>query len=230
MSFILDALKKSESDRQQKSTPDISDVATAVNPAGTPRALWLLIGLLALTVVVLLAVLLRPTPAGAPPPIAAEPAPAETRLTRPAAVPATAENPPARTDSGPVTTADPPAPAQAPPVTVARQADQTATPPANRSAEPASAAPPVVAPAAPAERTETYLTFNDLRATGSIDLPDLHIDLHVYSDNSAERFVFINMNQYRENATLSEGPLLRQITTEGVVLEFLGTTFLLPRE
>jgi hypothetical protein len=38
------------------------------------------------------------------------------------------------------------------------------------------------------------------------------------------------MNQYRENATLSEGPRLRHITAEGVILEYLGTTFLLPRE
>ena len=42
--------------------------------------------------------------------------------------------------------------------------------------------------------------------------------------------VFINMNQYRENATLTEGPRLRQITTDGVLLEYVGTTFLLPRE
>lgn len=230
MSFILDALKKSESDRQQKSTPDISDVPTAVNPAGTPRALWLLIGLLTLTVVVLLAVLLKPTPAIAPQPIAEESAPAETRLTPSAAIPAMTENPPARTETRPVTTESPPEPAQVPPIADGPQSVPAATPSIDRSPESASAAPPVAPPAPPTEQTETFLTFNDLRATGSINLPDLHIDLHVYSDNPAERFVFINMNQYRENTTLSEGPLLRRITTEGVVLEFLGTTFLLPRE
>ena len=61
-------------------------------------------------------------------------------------------------------------------------------------------------------------------------MPDLNIDIHVYSEKPADRFVFINMNQYRENATLTEGPLLREITTEGVILEFVGATFLLPRE
>ena len=78
--------------------------------------------------------------------------------------------------------------------------------------------------------TETLLTFNDLRASGNVNLPDLHIDLHVYSDNPAERFVFINMNQYRESALISEGPRVVNITPEGAVLEFRGTTFLLPRE
>ncbi len=230
MSFILDALKKSESDRQRKSTPDISDVPTAVSPSGTPRALWLLIGLLTLTVVVLLAVLLRPTPAVAPAPIVAEAAPAESQPTQSAAIPAMAETPPARNETRSATTESPPALTPAPPVTEGRPAVQTATPSVDRAPEPALAAPPIVPAASSSGQAEAYLTFNDLRATGSLNLPDLHIDLHVYSDNPAERFVFINMNQYRENATLSEGPLLRQITTEGVVLEFLGTTFLLPRE
>ena len=62
------------------------------------------------------------------------------------------------------------------------------------------------------------------------DTAPLHIDLHVYSDNPAERFVFINMNQYRENSSLSEGPRVRRITPEGVLLEHRGTTFLLPRD
>ena len=77
---------------------------------------------------------------------------------------------------------------------------------------------------------QPYLTFNDLRATGSVELPDLHIDLHVFSEEPGDRFVFINMNQYRENAVLTEGPRLKEITAEGVLLEYVGTTFLLPRE
>ena len=83
---------------------------------------------------------------------------------------------------------------------------------------------------APASSTESYLSINDLRASGSFNVPDMHIDLHVYSNEPAERFVFINMNQYRENATTEEGPRVREITTEGVILEYQGSTFLLPRE
>lgn len=220
MSFILDALKKSEADRQQKSSPGISDVPTALNPSGTPRGLWVLIGLLSLAVVVLLVVLLNPTAGPAPPPMATEPVHAEPSGAEmpivPESVPASAENPPTRVE--------------APLATVEPERAQPAPPSPDRFGEPTSAAPAVAAAPAEADATETYLTFNDLRATGSLNLPDLHIDLHVYSANPAERFVFINMNQYRENATLSEGPRLSRITTEGVVLEFLGTTFLLPRE
>jgi general secretion pathway protein B len=78
--------------------------------------------------------------------------------------------------------------------------------------------------------TESYATFNDLRANGTLVLPDLHLDIHVYSDQPAERFVFVNMNKYREQARLAEGPLVKEITPEGVILEYLGNGFLLPRE
>ena len=61
-------------------------------------------------------------------------------------------------------------------------------------------------------------------------MPDLHLDIHVYSGQPAERFVFINMTKYKENATLNEGPVVKQITAEGVVLGYQGTDFLLPRE
>jgi len=96
--------------------------------------------------------------------------------------------------------------------------------------------PPESYSAEPVERQSApsasvaQLTFNDLRASGNINLPDLNMNIHVYSVKPADRFVFINMKQYRENATLAEGPVLREITAEGVVLEFAGASFLLPRD
>ena len=77
---------------------------------------------------------------------------------------------------------------------------------------------------------QSYESFNVLRAKGLLDLPDLHLDIHVYSGESADRFVFINMTKYRENGKLSEGPVVKQITPDGVVLGYQGTDFLLPRE
>jgi general secretion pathway protein B len=94
-----------------------------------------------------------------------------------------------------------------------------------------------VAPAAAAETTGATLTvsqglpsFNELRVRGVFQLPDMHLDIHVYSGQPADRFVFVNMSKYKENATLAEGPVLREITPEGIVLEYQGNRFLLPRE
>jgi general secretion pathway protein B len=69
-----------------------------------------------------------------------------------------------------------------------------------------------------------------LRLDGSLQLPALHLDIHVFADDPAERFVFINMTKYRENSQLDEGPVVTEITTDGVILEHQGRTFLLPRE
>ena len=41
MSFILDALKKSETDRQQRSTAEFSKVPASTGPGGVPG--WLLV-------------------------------------------------------------------------------------------------------------------------------------------------------------------------------------------
>ena len=75
-----------------------------------------------------------------------------------------------------------------------------------------------------------HKTFNEVRVNGSVQLPELHLDIHVYSEIPVDRFVFINMSKYKENATLSEGPLVAEIVPEGVILDYRGTRFLLPRE
>ena len=78
--------------------------------------------------------------------------------------------------------------------------------------------------------TAVLPTLNELRADGTLQLPEMHLDIHVYSGQPADRFVFVNMSKYKESATLAEGPVVREITQDGVVLDFRGTRFLLPRE
>ena len=73
-------------------------------------------------------------------------------------------------------------------------------------------------------------TAAELRANGTLQMAELHLDIHVFSDNPEDRFVFINMVRHKENSRLSEGPVIREITPEGVILDYLGTEFLLPRE
>jgi general secretion pathway protein B len=54
--------------------------------------------------------------------------------------------------------------------------------------------------------------------------------VHVYATQPAERFVYINMRKYREGATLAEGPVLERIRRDGVVLNYQGLRFVLPRQ
>ena len=82
----------------------------------------------------------------------------------------------------------------------------------------------------PSTINTAYPTFNEVRVSGSVQLPELHLDIHVFSDAVGERFVFVNMSKYKENSTLSEGPRVAEIVPEGVILEYSGVQFLLPRE
>ena len=70
-------------------------------------------------------------------------------------------------------------------------------------------------------------TIDDVALQGGV--PEMHIDLHVYSANPQERFVFVNKRKYREGETLQEGPRVDEITRDGVVLSQHGRRFILPR-
>jgi general secretion pathway protein B len=54
----------------------------------------------------------------------------------------------------------------------------------------------------------------------------LKLDVHVYSDQPQDRFVLINLQKYHEGEKLQEGPVLDEITLEGVVLSLQGQQFL----
>ncbi|HJL92895.1 MAG TPA: general secretion pathway protein GspB [Woeseiaceae bacterium] len=73
------------------------------------------------------------------------------------------------------------------------------------------------------------LDINIANATYNLYLPELHIDIHVFSEVPEERFVFINMKKYNEGDKLIEGPFLNSITEEGAILIQQDITFLLPK-
>lgn len=207
MSFILDALKKSETDRQQQGSAEFAGVPTSRPREGPPRWLWVLGLLLAVNLVVLIGLLLRPDSPSA----ATTTSPDITQITRPqtgrtdgfAEQVATArQNAPRREDPRPAT-ADTPR-VEAPTQTA------TATDPQPRS---------IALP-----------TIHEVVADGTIALPELHVDIHVYSEIAEDRFVFINMSKHKEGTRLEEGPLVQEITPQGVVLNQNGILFLLPRD
>lgn len=73
-------------------------------------------------------------------------------------------------------------------------------------------------------------TLDSIGGNAALNLPALHLDIHVYSLNATERFVFINMKKYAEGNTLKEGPVIDRITSDGAVLSYGGQQFLLPRQ
>ena len=213
MSFILDALKKSETERQQQTGAEFSNVPSSSDEQPSMKWLWILIGLLLVNAAVLVGILLRPdAPAPAESQTPVETAPEQAATAEPAAEPSFAEQVAEARE---------------------RQAERaaTASPPVENTPPATAAAAPAPAPASasprPAQRVQT---IEELRLSGSLQVPDLHLDIHVYSDVPDERFVFINMLKHREGSRLDEGPVVSEITPGGVILDYRGTSFLLSRQ
>lgn len=89
---------------------------------------------------------------------------------------------------------------------------------------------PNAAPGTAQGPNENLPTLNELTGDRAVNMPAMHLDIHVYSDKPAERFVFINMRKYAEGATLTEGPVVERIRADGVVLNQRGFRFVLPRQ
>ena len=246
MSFILDALKKSENERQRQIGPSLADVPVRRNETERP---WWVVAVAALLVInlgVLLVVLMRDRDrADSSPPPAATAAPSTAAPS--SALPASrvpASNAPPYTSSSPAVhpladeassgVGDLVDPAIAGNPALASAANVPAGPPVVRPVQPPSVSP-AAAPAAAtfdarsAPAPEVLPTPIDLAASGRA-VPDLHLDIHVYSDKAAERFVLINMRKYTEGQALNEGPAVERITPDGVVLNDRGMRFLLPTQ
>jgi general secretion pathway protein B len=207
MSFILDALKKSETERLRKDAPGIASIPESGRQKSSTRWIWLVLALITVNLVVLAGLMMKVNQ--------------ETVTTdAPLESLASATQP----ESAVVRTED----IAEPDLDVPTMATTE-----NTSEQPVAeiSAPPETPDSTQTASFDRGLdTFNDLRANGTLMLPDMHLDIHVYSGDAADRFVFVNMSKYKENATLAEGPVVSEITPDGVILSYQGSRFLLPRE
>jgi len=242
MSFILDALKKSEVERQRQAIPGLMDSRPLPPRAKFPLWAAALIALFAVNLLILAVVLTRHAPpATAPPattppespgpPAAAPMAPAATIAPAPsAAAPASV----APDHFSPMDAAPPVYAPEIPPTQdspgAARRAARAGSSGAGTTHHAASAAPdPVLTDSSPGD-SEALPSINEINVAEQPALANLHLDVHVYATQPSERFVYINMRKYREGATLAEGPVLERIRRDGVVLNYQGLRFVLPRQ
>jgi general secretion pathway protein B len=241
MSFILDALKKSESDRQRQSGPALFEVKVTPPKPRFPYWALALAALLVINIVVGAWVYLRRPPAeqlptaqsaatsapsassGATPPQVAEPpashaAPLAALAVPPASTPAAAAAPPAAVHPEPVLSDSesrdaPLNPDDYEPAVAPGKQEQ-----AERSAHVRSG-------------TESGLvSYADAASNPDLHLPALRIDLHVYATNAQERFVLINMHRLHEGDALPAGGRVESITPEGAIVSFRGSKFFLEHQ
>jgi general secretion pathway protein B len=249
MSFILDALKKSELERQRQAIPGLVEAGIARPRQRLPGwaiALCLLLGInLAVLLVLLARGWMNTRAAGSPAAIASaadDPA-AAVAGHGPRGSASSADSASGEPSWSPLdAAATEGAPVYAPEVPVNSAAPMpeppSTTAPAARQPAPGGAAAHALRRRDPLlndrnyqpDEDESLPSVNELSLAGAQALPELHLDVHVYATNSAERFVFINMRKYHEGATLQEGPTIERIRRDGVILNYQGLRFLLPRQ
>jgi general secretion pathway protein B len=226
MSFILDALKKSESDRQRQSGPALFEVKVASPRSRLPLWAIAIAALLAVNLGIVIWMVMRHSAraaaeasapaaglAGVASTVAASaPAPAAAAAATPAPLPAVA-----------TPTAAPALPGPATPGSAEGNPDDYA--PAQESPGPSRLGGHVERGTA-----SGVPLYQDVAAASGVQIPLLRLDLHVFAARAGERFVMINMHKLREGDVLPEGVRVESITPEGAVLSYNGTRFLLPRD
>ena len=259
MSFILDALKKSESDRQRQSGPSLFEVKVAPPRRALPVWAVAIAVLLGINVIVISWMLLRhpatqqvqqtppaqrapaaqvvqqPAPAGNAP-AAASPAPrlASAASGGPAPTSADARAPVAAqvpSAPGPAAATPPPASSSQPPAAAAAGDGGQNASEAAPAGDPSDYAPAVEPAGAQGSGAAGGADGLPLyqQIVTSDGLPALHLDLHVFTPRPRDRFVMINMHRLGEGDSLPGGVQVESIRPDGVVLTYRGTRFLLPR-
>lgn len=248
MSYILEALKKAQAERQLGSAPTLHGASMQAPSLAAALPWWrrplvLAALLMAVVIVALLVLLLRPAPSATP---------AVLTATAPPAAPA----PDSATRSG-----------QEPPVNVAAAAAPLPAPlplpDANagitpRSADAASAAPasPVAAPAAVAAATpatnpvtssatapaaagsaakpaaraneEPVLNLRELPEPIQRAIPSVSVGGYIYSPNPADRLLLIDKVLRHEGEEVAPGLVLEKLQPREAVFSFRGYRYRVP--
>ena len=214
MSFILDALKKSEAQRQRADAPARYEMKMAPPRQGVPAWLLVLGALLIINIGVLCVVLLRGSHSAAPQ--------ADTSASGTAAV----ATPPA---PAPVAANPPAASRPAIPAEVSGAPNSAAS--AGDRADDAPAAEPAPAPpAATGVNSGDVPTYDQAASVPGANLPELKLDLHAYATNPTDRFVFLNMTKLKEGQSSPAGVRVESITPDGAILSWQGSRFFLQRQ
>jgi general secretion pathway protein B len=265
VSFILDALKKSEIERQRQSVPGLVDSGVVVTRQRLPVWAIALGVLLAVNLLVLVVVLARgwlfdsastPQATDASSAVTSPSTAAASRGAAPSSAAAmrAPTGVPAGADTTHFSPLDPPSD-YAPEIPATGNSDTpaaAAAPVTPRSTLAASSGPHITHRRDPlltdtgkpgdsksgdatsddykANEDEVLPTVNEISLSGAQALPELHLDVHVFATKPADRFVYVNMRKYHEGAILQEGPTIERIRRDGVILDYQGLRFLLPRQ
>jgi general secretion pathway protein B len=225
MSYILDALRRADAERERGSVPSIH--AQSVLPGtsearegkGTSPMVWVVTGL-SLALVASLAWQWFGREPARETVAAAEPAPVATSM----------NTTPVNAGAAPQSPQVAPAPARAPtlpPVPAAAQQPLPPVPAAKPSPVTTMAAPATttVATPAPAASAARLPTQDELPEDIRRQVPKLAVGGSIYSESAASRFIILNGQIFHENDKVLPDLVLEQIKLKSAVLRFRNQRF-----
>ncbi|MYN05325.1 GspB domain-containing protein [Pseudoduganella sp. DS3] len=247
MSYILEALKKAQAERQIGSTPTIHAPTLASAPQGQSRSshrtpVIVAMVLMGAAIAGLATMLVRQQPSVAQPPAAALDAsvaapPAQAGLTTQAAAPPAAVAVQAEIPA-PAAAVEPEAVAKAPPVAAAPSSASASAPAvpakdaaaasAARAIEAPAAAPAPAAPPAPAPLEEHIQSLQDLPEPIQRAIPQIALGGYMYSKNPADRLLLIDKVLRKEGEEVAPGLLLERLQPKQAVFRFRGYRYKVP--
>jgi general secretion pathway protein B len=239
MSYILEALKKAQAERQLGNAPTIHAPAPSY---AAPRAgqgvqrRYLALGV-GVVVVAAAVALLWPRLAGEPPvQLATAVPPAAVPATVPATAPVATPAPPAAVIPAPAAVVQPaPAPAPAPaPVTETRPVRVKPAPaPVVSTVSPSPQPSPQQREAAPAPATvapqpvgdEQLRTLQQLPDTLQREIPKVAFGGYIYSPTPGESLLLVDKMLRREGEEVAPGLVLERLTPKAAVMNYRGTRY-----
>ncbi|MBU2955658.1 general secretion pathway protein GspB [Marinobacter sp. F3R08] len=230
MSYILDALQKSETERRQGRVPDLGQQVQLIHrpkKKGLSPAIWVALALFLNAAVLVLFVW-----SGAPLPwVSDEPAVAQASSEETVNVPESAPverapGPEPRSDSSAAGTEEIPEPATSEPATKPVVPDLSASESRERATVivPSSVMPETTVPIVEEAQAGRVPHLVELPLSFQKSVPDLTFNSHIYSSSPASSRVMIN-DTYLKVGDSFEGLRVDEITEEGVVLSRDGRRF-----
>ena len=232
MSFILDALRKSETARRRSEAPDLFATMPGTIAPMPARTQWPLLAIGGVGVLSLIAALWLFSQRGPSQPASLpasdattgattpQAAPTATETQTPASIPPTPKPPQqpsaAEAPAAPIKTS--PAPV-APPAAIAITRDLPAPPPEPDTDTAATA--PQIQPSTPATGDQV-VSLADLDPEARKQLPPLKLSMHLWNEAPSQRFVILDGQRLKEGDVLGE-IVVERISRDGAVLVWRGS-------
>jgi len=250
MSFILNALRKSEQERQARQAENVTDkILLPQPPQNSGKTTKLLVFLLIANVLVIAGSVwfvrnnLMSTPDTSAPTLSPALSAQDAKLEPKAIAKSTQSKRPAQKAESEITSIaelidkEKPEPAPLPVTTKKTAADSIKQPAITSNSELQIQTTPVIAPAANvgSDESETIPAIKDIPLLSDLPfefrqtLPKFTINVFVYSRDPEQRFIMIDMVKYKPGQQIKDAMLLKEILPDGFVIDYQNRVFKIKR-